>query len=772
MALRGWLTLVAALAVIAGVVVVAESGLQEAERDRRAQVLIERIRGSGRELSLIEKRGVAVGRADADVIAAGFAAWRRMSASLQGLQDVAGDDPEAARLRRVALDVNARGRAVLGAVLAGDLRTARELDRVSYGPALARLDAVAARASAHQEQIADRGVARARLAVVGALVVGLAALALLAWSFERLRRRTATVEARHAAERRSEERLRALVQHASDIVALTGPDGVVRWQAASVRRVLGLAPGTLAGRPLADLVHPEDRDAVGRCFAGPLAAPDGAGTMSARLRDGSGAWRDMEIVGHNRLDDPALNAVVLSMRDVTERTALERELRHQAFHDSLTGLANRALFERRCALALADGAGGDRLLGVVFLDLDDFKTINDSLGHAAGDVLLRAVGRRLGDAGRPGALVARLGGDEFAVLLDEAADRAAARAQAQRLLHALDPPFLVEGRELSVSASAGLAFREDGLRVHELLRNADVAMYAAKARGKGHVEVFHDRMHRRALHRLELTGELQRALPAGELRLEYQPIVALGAGDVVGLEALVRWEHPARGLMPPGEFIPLAEDTGLIVPVGRWVLRAACREARRWHDRGGLVAPPYVSVNIAVQQLHDPRLVGDVRDALADAGLDPAWLLLELTEDGLGADPQRVIDTLHALQQLGVRLAVDDFGTGYSVLAYLQRLPIDVIKLDRSFVDGVHRAPARARLVRGIAELGDSLGIDVIAEGVERPEEAKALQGLHLPFAQGYLFSRPRRPEAVMELLEAADGEGEPRVAARPALSP
>jgi len=475
-------------------------------------------------------------------------------------------------------------------------------------------------------------------------------------------------------------------------------------------------------------------------------------TFTARFHHADGGWRHLEAIAENRLADPAIEGVVLSMRDISERKRLEDELRHQAFHDSLTGLANRALFENRLAYALAGARRHGRPVAVLFLDLDDFKTINDSLGHSTGDELVRAVAMRIAEVLRVTDTAARLGGDEFAVLLEIMDDELEGERIAGRLLEALEPPFQIDDLELRIGASIGVAVSDGSATLDELLRNADTAMYAAKEAGKGTIQTFADGMHKRVLERLELIGELQRALERDEFELDYQPIVELQHGHAIGCEALVRWAHPTRGRLSPAQFIGLAEETGLIIPLGMWILNRACAEAASWQrdfpDRN-----LSINVNVSTRQLHDASFPDTVTDALRASGLAAERLVLEITESLLPDDNDEIIGQLARLKALGLRIAIDDFGTGYSALSRLQAYPVDILKIDRSFIDGIEDDPGKVQLVRGILNLGDSLHMSVVAEGVEQPEQARQLRHIHSQLGQGFLFSRPIAPEQLRALL-------------------
>ncbi|HEY2703077.1 MAG TPA: EAL domain-containing protein [Candidatus Dormibacteraeota bacterium] len=439
-----------------------------------------------------------------------------------------------------------------------------------------------------------------------------------------------------------------------------------------------------------------------------------------------------------------------------ENGRLEDRLKHQAFHDPLTNLPNRALFSDRLAHALTRRrAVGGPGVAVLFVDLDDFKLVNDELGHSAGDQLLRAAGDRLVAVLRPFDTTARLGGDEFAVLVEDVAGPAEAARVAERIVETLREPFVLQGRELAMHASIGVALAgEEEVDGEELLRRADLAMYRVKQRGKGAFEVYQASMQEVLVRRLELRTDLERAVQRGELFLQYQPIVRLDDARMVGVEALVRWQHPLRGAMPPNDFIPLAEETGLIVGLGIHVLEIACRQARAWHvdhpEHGDLG----MSVNLSPRQLQDEGFVRQVARVLAETGLDPRLLTLEITESVM-VDGGAPSGRLNELKALGVRLSIDDFGTGYSSLSALQHLPVDSLKIAKPFVDGIAEDPQKRAFAQAIVRLGRTLKLDLIAEGVERREQRDHLLDLGCHMAQGYYFARPMDVAAMEELLRA-----------------
>jgi diguanylate cyclase (GGDEF)-like protein len=430
---------------------------------------------------------------------------------------------------------------------------------------------------------------------------------------------------------------------------------------------------------------------------------------------------------------------------------LEQQLRHQAFHDPLTKIANRARFMDRLEYAAERVARSNKQLAVLFMDVDDFKGVNDSLGHQAGDLLLQQVASRVMRSLRPGDIAARIGGDEFAVLIDEVTDAEDAVSAAEAILVALRQPVQLGVQDVFVRASIGVALGDSNDLPEEVVRRADVAMYAAKSRGKNGHALYEGAMDASVGSNLALSGELQRAIERHEFVLYYQPSVRLADSSIAGFEALVRWEHPTRGVLEPHEFIGVAESTGLIVPLGRWVLFEACKTTRSWQLEHGTAIT--ISVNVSASQVQHPGFVGVVNEALRESGLAPESLILEITESVMMQNVEHSVAMLNELKSLGVRLAIDDFGTGYSSLSYLRRFPVDILKIDKSFVDGLSHAGKEQEIAQSIIELGRSLDLELVAEGVERIEQLGWLRARNCDMVQGYFFSRPVPAEDITGFL-------------------
>ncbi len=584
-------------------------------------------------------------------------------------------------------------------------------------------------------------------------VDGVAALGLLGALFviQILGRAVAGQEKLETELRRSERRFSTLVTSSGDIVIVAGTGGELQYASPAFTSVLGY-PNAEAFNLLGEkLVHPDDR-------SGLRAAMAAAGTSGGRINEeirlhrADGEWLWFEAAITNLTADPDVNGIVASLRDITRRKDAEDRLAHAALYDSLTGLPNRTLIHNRAEQMLARGRRDHTPVAALFLDLDDFKDINDTLGHEAGDQLLAAVATRMANALRAGDTVGRLGGDEFVVLVEGASLAAGAEVVAERIRDVLATPFEIGASDvpLEVTASVGIAEGDRNLP-GELLRDADIALYRAKAAGKDCAVVFSPSMQRSFAELHHIEDDLHRAFAEHQFFLQYQPTVDLVSGTFNGVEALLRWRHPERGVVQPNDFIPALESSGLIIPVGNWVLHEACRQGAAWSSQG---YPMAVSVNISAVQLERDRIIDDVNSALVESGLEPGRLILELTETTLMQDVEQTLIRLTLIKALGVRLAIDDFGTGYSSLAYLRQFPIDILKIDQSFVAGIADTKESAAIVHTLVQLGKVLGLETVAEGIECDDQRQRLQAEDVNVGQGFLFARPLDVEAVDQLLK------------------
>jgi diguanylate cyclase (GGDEF)-like protein/PAS domain S-box-containing protein len=612
------------------------------------------------------------------------------------------------------------------------------------------------RAAGEAELASDRASEDSRNGEIGLLVgaVVIVGVGLLWWS---RRRRAAAVVATQADERAQFE---AMIEQSTDLFFLTGDDNETTYCSPSAARFFGMSAEEVCAAPLDRFVHPDDVVRAADAF-GTARLAGTVGPFDVRVRHGDGAWRTLEMAGDDLSRATPMQAVAWHTRDVTDRRLLEEQLERQAFEDSLTGLANRALFRDRLAHAISRMRRSQHSVAVLMLDLDGFKAINDTMGHDAGDAALREVAARIARSARPGDTVARLGGDEFTILLDELDDESFADEVADRILEMIRQPIELDDMTVRVSASIGVAFPVLGDTTPEaLLRDADTAMYVAKAAGRDRWVRFEPAMHARAKQQLRLTQDLGCALERRELVVYYQPSVDLATEAIEGVEALLRWKHPELGFVPPERFIPLAEQNGLIVPIGRFVLDQACNQAVNWQKSYPNESGITVAVNVSGYQLNHESLIPDVRHIVANSGIAPERLVLEVTESVLMADIDLVIARLRQLKDLGISIAIDDFGTGYSSLAYLRRLPIDILKIDKSFVDAAAAGdPGGDAIMHAIVDLSHGLNLKTIAEGVEERSQARHVRLLGCDSAQGHLFARALPPEE-LEILMASGGWG------------
>jgi diguanylate cyclase (GGDEF)-like protein/PAS domain S-box-containing protein len=600
---------------------------------------------------------------------------------------------------------------------------------------------------------ATRDVKRGLLGLA-ALVIGLI-VGVLLWDGRRRRRFT-----QQQAESQSRARFEAMVEQGSDLLLLTDVHGNQTYASPGLEHLLGYPIDSPAARHLSELVDTEDRVLLGGLLEQAVASTK-AGPADLRLRHSDGSWRTMEVAVVDLCDVSEVGAVLWTAHDVTDRRQLERELERSAFRDSLTGLANRALFRDRVVHALSRTVRSGHPIAVLLADLDGFKLINDSLGHDAGDRVLVEMAARLADCVRPGDTVARMGGDEFTILLEDAVDSGFVETVADRVLTIVRQPMTIAGTEVRLGISVGIAYSLAGQETaQDMVRNADVAMYAAKNQGRGRRATYDVDLHADAEAQLRLSNDLDGALRRGELEVHYQPTFSLATNSLEGTEALLRWHHPQLGVIAPSVFIPLAEQSGQILPIGRWVLEQACRQAKIWQTDFPSAQPRSMCINLSGLQFAEPDLVADVVAVIRDTGVNPKTIVLEITESVLMHDVENVITRLHQLKELGVRLAIDDFGTGYSSLGYLSQFPVDILKIDRSFVEAATSGAAGGdALVRTIIDLSANLHLSTIAEGIEHRAQAEHMLGLGCTTGQGYLFGRPMSAQDLTQLLDEKSAE-------------
>ncbi len=552
----------------------------------------------------------------------------------------------------------------------------------------------------------------------------------------------------------TETRLHALVENAADLLVLIEPNGMVRYASPAVERVLGHSPGSLDGGDVLELVHPDDLEAAYSMAAAVLDSTDESRNSALRIAHEDGSYRHLEVTANNLIDNPAVGGIVLNATDITDRVAAAEQLEVQAFHDDLTGLPNRALLIERMRESLRRARERRLLVGLLFLDLDRFNVVNESLGHVAGDEMLTEVATRIEEVIRPGDVVARLGGDEFAVVISDMLRRGDAVVAARRLRKSLTQPIRIGNDTAVITTSIGIAIAEGGEAPEDLLRDADTALHRAKKKGRDIAVVFDDHLREQAIRRLEVENKLRRAIENDNLVVHYQPVLDTSTGKLSGSEALVRIQNEDGSLVMPGSFIDVAEDSGLISKLGHQVLVKAIRQTAAWTKLNVLGQDPLsIAVNVSARQLTDPNYADSLGDELASAGLAPEQLSLELTESALIDGNPTTERSLEQLRDLGVRIGLDDFGTGFSSLAYLKRFPISFLKIDRSFVDGLGTDENDSAIVRATIALAHGLNLRVVAEGVETNEQLEQLAALNCDLVQGYLFSKPIEPDAFITFL-------------------
>jgi len=768
----GWLAtagLVAALALMPALVFWGalenyHAGIASKQADEASDAFQQARYSVGAEESLERKYRLEPGqeireqhaRAAADLIS-----WLGKARALdQGENVIAIDDV----LAKHAAYLSAIAR-MFSAVDANDTARATAIDGAEVDPSFDAIEHAVSASATRQRLEAIRQLNQLaetqQLVLIATPFIFAIGLVLAAFFVNVLRRlRLETVIAGVSATRLSEQRFKSLVRHAADVILICDPSGSIIYRAPTAETAWSFSREHSPDELLSRWIHPDDQAALHEIWQQVGAVPGVSNTLELRSRDSQDGWRNGEFTLTNLSQEFEVGGIVVNVHDVTERKLFEQQLMTQAFYDSLTSLPNRALLLDRIEQAMVRVGRRNGTVGLVFFGIDNFKRVNDSLGHQTGDALLVAVAKRLVTCVRPSDTVARLGGDEFVILLEQLTSEPVAEVTlvAQRIIKEFCKPFLLDGKDCVVSGSLGIALADTATKATDsasLLRNADVAMYRAKSDGKGRYAVFDADMHTDVVSRFELEVDLRGALERQELRVHYQPIVQLESEACIEVEALVRWQHPSRGLIAPLEFIPIAEETGLIIPLGLWVLEEACRHAAAWQLLYPSKPPLQVSVNLSPRQFEHADLLTDVQRALEQAGLPPTSLRLEVTEGVIMRDTESSIRTLQKLKNLGIRLAIDDFGTGYSSLSYLKMLPLDVLKIDRSFVRGIGQNAEDDAIVQAIISLAKSLGLAVTAEGIETTQQAELLRKWSCEKGQGFLFARPLEATKISALLGA-----------------
>jgi diguanylate cyclase (GGDEF)-like protein/PAS domain S-box-containing protein len=623
----------------------------------------------------------------------------------------------------------------------GDFDEAKQIDFQEVSPQFDLMQ--------HQVQIAigaedkwAQGVGlRARNELLAAAILAATAMLILFLRLQRHEHIGQLEETERNALRESEERFRALTEQSTDIILIADLSGQIKYASPSVQTVLAVLGNSLVGTSMIDLVHPDDFTKT--MTAGPRSVADGKNELvEFRLRHADGTWLFFECVVRNLIHHKNIGGLVYNARDITERKHAQEQLLFNATHDALTGLPNRALFLGRLQSVVDRIKRHSReVAAVLFIDIDDFKVVNDCYGHATGDVLIKEVSNRLRACMRSDGTIARMGGDEFTVLVEDVTDPSDAIRVAERIQASFTRPFLLEGLEVFKSTSIGIALTSPGISADAVLQNADIAMYRAKDQGKACSELFDRTMHEQVMSRLLLEAKLRHALENEELTLHYQPIVAVETRAVQGFEALLRWQPEDSNSIPPSTFVPIAEQSGLIVPISVWVLRKACLEAVSWQQRYPADPPIYVSINISSKHFSHAGFIRHVKDALEESAVEPQSITIELTESLAMNDAVATGQTMSQLRALGVKLSIDDFGTGYSSLSYLRRFPVDTLKIDQSFVKTMDAE--NYAIVRTIVGLANNLDLKVVAEGVETTDQHQLLALAGCGSAQGYLFAEP-----------------------------
>jgi PAS domain S-box-containing protein len=754
--------LVAGVALItAGLILAGLALLEKADRNRRLQVAVRQVEAHANRVSRLE--GEVLARREFRL------ADREITRTLQSLAEIPGRTTNLATLRAACAHYIGNVRRELDLVQNRQFQQATALKAAEVDPAFLQVQAWADNLSEEQNQAAEWTVYTSRIGLIATALFSTITILMYFRRFDRERRRTEQALAERAVAQKNEDRFRTLMENSADVILIATVSGEISYISPSVHSVLGWKNRALIGDNLFDWIHVDD-EALTRAALEAAVAQQSA-SVEFRLGHADGPWLNFASVIRNRIHDPNIQGLLINARDVTQDKKKQEVLDFNATHDVLTKLPNRAVFMQRLGKVIERKKRHPETdAAVLFLDLDDLKVLNDSLGHDSGDLLITEFGERLRACVRSEdtvarslgprtqqqeddfGTIARLGGDEFIVLLEEIREPRDAIRVAERILEAMGEPFVIQGQEVFKGVSIGIAFTSPLTDARTVVAHADIAMYRAKVKGKSCYEVYDNRMHAQIARRMDLEQALRQALEGNQFRVHYQPIVSLATGRTSAVEALVRWERPGVGLVSPNEFIPIAEQSGLIVELGNWVLMEACRQARKWEGAGfepGLC----VSVNVSARQFAYPAFLDQVTEALRASGLDPHHLKLELTEGAAMEDPERAVDLMRHLAKIGVTLSLDDFGTGYSSLSVLRRLPVHTIKIDRSFVSNIHTNSQVAAIVSTICDLARILSMEVIAEGLENLEQLEMLRSVSCDSAQGYLFAVPLPPESVSAIL-------------------
>jgi diguanylate cyclase (GGDEF)-like protein/PAS domain S-box-containing protein len=720
-----------------------------AERSREAQIALSRLEVRVQEVHSLEWLAIAAREITPEVEARLRASKRELLTTTSGL-----------RLQTQEALVDQFGPAASNFIQAtdrqlqliqnGKFEEARRLDFEEVSQQFDVLQHQLHQASDAQARVAEAAATKSRIELVIAFVLVAASIALL---FLRFQRQEQLMFARQAVLQQSEERFRALTEKSADIVFITDSAGVVNYVSPSIEMVLAFSGEVFNGRNLGDFVQPED---ISRFRSAVKVVAGESETVELRFQHSDGRWLYFECVVRNLLKLENINGLVFNAREITDRKKAEEQLLFNASHDVLTSLPNRIFFLNRLQTVV------DRIqrhreqmaAAVLFVDVDDFKVVNDCLGHAAGDELIVEVGNRLKTCMRSDGSVARIGGDEFTVMLEDITDPSDAIRVAQRIHSVAVKPFLLLGQEVCKGVSIGIALVSQDSSAENVVQNADIAMHRAKSKGKGRTELFDVAMHEHVMGQLQLEARLRRAVQNSELELYYQPIVALRTGLIEGFEALLRWNPLDSDSVPPGVFIPVAERSGLIVPISSWVLTTGCLEAVSWHRQSPGERPLYISINISARHFSHSAFIGHIREALEKSGIPPECVKIELTESVAMNDAPSTEQTMSQLRVLGVGLSIDDFGTGYSSLSYLRRFPVDTLKIDQSFVSAMQRERENWAIVSTVVVLGRNLRLQVVAEGVETLSQLEKLRSIGCDAAQGYFFSKPVPSDAVKTIVD------------------